>query len=95
MDISYFWVDNTYYLIYNPLMTVKELYIFAQSYNLLEENIEIVLNKYIKHISIPNNALAYNSTIDKQNNINISKSENDYKNKVEFSTEDVLKLFST
>lgn len=62
-------------------MTIKELYIFAQSHALLDKSVGLVIDEYIKHISVHNNTL--------------SKSDIDYENKVEFSTEDVLELFST
>ena len=76
-------------------MTIRELYTFAQSHALLDKSIGLVIDEYIKHISIQNNTLAHSDIINKQNNNSMSRSELDYKNKVEFSIEDVLKLFST
>ena len=76
-------------------MTIRELYIFAQSHALLDKRVGLVIDEYIKHISVHNNILAHSSIINNQDNEIMSKSNIDYKNKVEFSTEDVLKLFST
>ena len=76
-------------------MTIRELYIFAQSHTLLDKSVGLVIDEYIKHISVHNNTLAPSSIINNQDNEIMSKSDIDYKNKVEFSTEDVLKLFST
>lgn len=75
-------------------MTIRELYIFAQSHALLDKNVGLVIDEYIKHISVHNNTLAHSNIMNNQGNESMSKS-NDYKNKVEFSTEDVLELFST
>lgn len=49
----------------------------------------------IKHISAHNNTLAHSNIMNNQGNESMSKSNIDYRNKVEFSTEDVLELFST
>lgn len=76
-------------------MTIRELYIFAQSHALLDKSVGLVIDEYIKHISVHNNALAHRSTMNNQADESMSKSNIDYKNKVEFSTEDVLELFST
>ena len=76
-------------------MTIRELYTFAQSHTLLDKSVGLVIDEYIKHISVHNNTLAHSSIINNQDNGIMSKSDIDYKNKVEFSTEDVLKLFST
>lgn len=75
-------------------MTIRELYTFAQSYALLDKSIGLVIDEYIKHISVHNNTLAHGNIINNQGN-NMSKPKEDLKNKVEFSTEDVLELFST
>nr|DAJ67856.1 MAG TPA: hypothetical protein [Crassvirales sp.] len=76
-------------------VTIRELYIFAQSHALLDKSIGLVIDEYIKHISVHNNTLAHSSIMNNQDNDSMSKSNIDYKNKVEFSTEDVLELFST
>ena len=76
-------------------MTIRELYIFAQSHALLDKSVGLVIDEYIKHISVHNNTLAPSSIINNQDNGIMSRSDIDYKNKVEFSTEDVLELFST
>ena len=76
-------------------MTIRELYTFAQSHTLLDKSVGLVIDEYIKHISVHNNTLAHSSIINNQDNGIMSKSDIDYKNKIEFSTEDVLKLFST
>ena len=77
-------------------MTIRELYTFAQSHALLDKSVGLVIDEYIKHISVHNNTLAHSNIMNNQGNESImSKSDTDYKNKVEFSTEDVLKLFST
>ena len=76
-------------------MTIRELYIFAQSYALLDKSIGLVIDEYIKHISVHNDTLAHSSIMNNQGSGPMSKSHIDYKNKVEFSTEDVLELFST
>lgn len=76
-------------------MTIRELYIFAQSYALLDKSVGLVIDEYIKHISVHNNTLAHSNIMNNQGNESMSKSNTDYKNKVEFSTEDVLELFST
>ena len=76
-------------------VTIRELYIFAQSHALLDKSVGFVIDEYIKHISVHNNTLAPSSIINNQDNGIMSRSDIDYKNKVEFSTEDVLKLFST
>lgn len=76
-------------------MTIRELYIFAQSHALLDKSVGLVIDEYIRHISVHNNTLAHSNIINNQGSEAISKSNIDYKNKVEFSTEDVLKLFST
>lgn len=76
-------------------MTIRELYIFAQSHALLDKSVGLVIDEYIKHISVHNNALAHRNTMNNQADGSMSKSNIDYKNKVEFSTEDVLELFST
>lgn len=84
-------------------MTIRELYIFAQSHALLDKSVGLVIDEYIKHISVHNNTLAHsnimnnqgNESMSKSNIESMSKSNIDYKNKVEFSTEDVLELFST
>ena len=76
-------------------MTIRELYIFAQSHTLLDKSIGLVIDEYIKHISVHNHTLAHSSITNNQSNEYMSKSNIDYKNKVEFSTEDVLELFST
>lgn len=80
-------------------MTIQQLYNFAQSYNLTNENIGTVLDKYIEYISVHNDTLTSNNIDTLNNTLSISnigsKSNIDYKNKVEYSTEDVLTLFST
>lgn len=77
-------------------MTIRELYIFAQSHALLDKSVGLVIDEYIKHISVHNNnTLAHSNIMNNQGNESMSKSDIDYKNKVEFSTEDVLELFST
>lgn len=80
-------------------MTVQQLYNFAQSYNLINENIGIVLDKYIEYTFVYNDTLASNNIDIPNNTLSISnigsKSNIDYKNKVEYNTEDVLTLFST
>ena len=53
------------------------------------------IDEYIKYISVHNNTLAHSNIMNNQGNESMSKSDTDYKNKVEFSTEDVLELFST
>lgn len=76
-------------------VTIRELYIFAQSYALLDKSVGLVIDEYIKHVSVHNDTLAHSSIMNNQGNESVSKSNIDYKNKVEFSTEDVLELFST
>lgn len=76
-------------------MTIRELYIFAQSHALLDKSVGLVIDEYIKHISVHNNTLAHGDITNNQGNGSMSKSSIDYKNKVEFSAEDVLELFST
>lgn len=76
-------------------MTIRELYIFAQSHTLLDKSVGLVIDEYIKHISAHNNTLAHGDITNNQGNGSMSKSNIDYKNKVEFSAEDVLELFST
>ena len=76
-------------------MTIRELYIFAQSHTLLDKSIGLVIDEYIKHISVHNNTLAHSNITNNPSSVSMSKSKEDMKNKVEFSTEDVLKLFST
>ena len=76
-------------------MTIRELYIFAQSHALLDKSVGLVIDEYIKHISVHNDTLAHSSIMNNQGSGPMSKSHIDYKNKVEFSTEDVLELFST
>lgn len=71
-------------------MTIRELYIFAQSHALLDKSVGLVIDEYIKHISVHNNTLAHSNIMNNQGSDDI-----DYENKVEFSTEDVLELFST
>ena len=63
-------------------VTIRELYIFAQSHALLDKSVGLVIDEYIKHISVHNNTLAHSNIMNNQG-------------KVEFSTEDVLELFST
>lgn len=72
-------------------MTIRELYIFAQSHALLDKSVGLVIDEYIKHIS----TLAHSNIMNNQGSESMSKSDIDYENKVEFSTEDVLELFST
>nr|UVM79634.1 MAG: hypothetical protein [Bacteriophage sp.] len=55
----------------------------------------LVIDEYIKHISVHNDTLAHSSIMNNQGSEPMSKPHVDYKNKVEFSTEDVLELFST
>ena len=76
-------------------MTIRKSYINVQSYTLLDKSVGLVIDEYIKHISVHNNTLAHSNIMNNQGNESMSKSHIDYKNKVEFSTEDVLKLFST
>ena len=76
-------------------VTIRELYAFAQSHALLDKSVGLVIDEYIKHISVHNNTLAHSNIMNNQGNESMSKSDTDYKNKVEFSTEDVLELFST
>lgn len=76
-------------------VTIRELYIFAQSHALLDKSVGLVIDECIKHISVHNNTSAHSSIRNNQDNDSVSKSDMDYKNKVEFSTEDVLELFST
>lgn len=76
-------------------MTIRELYTFAQSHTLLDKSVGLVIDEYIKHISVHNNTLAHSSIMNNQGGGPMSKPYTDYKNKVEFSTEDVLELFST
>lgn len=76
-------------------VTIRELYIFAQSHALLDKSVGLVIDEYIKHISVHNDTLAHSSIMNNQGSGSMSKSRIDYKNKVEFSTEDVLELFST
>lgn len=65
-------------------MTIQALYSFASSNNLLNKDIGEVIDKYINHIS--------SSTLDyKKEDCQII----DYKNKIEFSTEDILQLFTS
>ena len=66
-------------------MTISELYNYAKCHNLLDQSIGVVMDSYIEHISVHN---------DTSNNKNLIR-DNNFNNKVEFSTEDVLKLFST
>ena len=76
-------------------MTIRELYTFAQSHALLDKSVGLVIDEYIKRISVHNDTLAHSSIMNNQGSGPMSKSNIDYKNKVEFSTEDVLELFST
>lgn len=76
-------------------MTIRELYTFAQSRALLDKSVGLVIDEYIKHISVHNDTLAHSSIMNNQGSEPMSKPHIDYKNKVEFSTEDVLELFST
>lgn len=76
-------------------MTIRELYIFAQSHTLVKKSMRLVIDEYIKHISVHNNTLAHGNIMNNQGSESMSKSDIDYENKVEFSTEDVLELFST
>ena len=76
-------------------MTISELYNYAKCHNLLDQSVGAVIDEYIKHISVPNNTLVHSNIMNNQDNEPMSKSGIDYKNKVEFSTEDVLELFST
>jgi hypothetical protein len=76
-------------------VTIRELYIFAQSHALLDKSVGLVIDEYIKCISVHNNTLAHSNIMNNQGSESMSKSNIDYKNKVEFSTEDVLELFST
>ena len=76
-------------------MTIRELYIFAQSHALLDKSVGLVIDEYIKHISVHNDTLAHSSIMNNQGSGPMSKPHTDYKNKVEFNTEDVLELFST
>ena len=76
-------------------MTIRELYIFAQSHALLDKSVGLVIDEYIKHISVHNDTLAHSNIMNNQGSGPMSKPHIDYKNKVEFSTEDVLELFST
>lgn len=55
----------------------------------------LFIDEYIKHISVHNNTLAHSNIMNNQGSESMSKSDIDYENKVEFSTEDVLELFST
>lgn len=55
----------------------------------------LYIDEYIKHISVHNNTLAHSNIMNNQGSESMSKSDIDYENKVEFSTEDVLELFST
>ena len=75
-------------------VTIRELHIFAKSHALLDKSVGLVIDEYIKHISVHNNTLAHGDITNNQGNGSMSKSNIDYKNKVEFSTEDVLELFS-
>ena len=76
-------------------MTIRELYTFAQSHTLLDQSVGLVIDEYIKPISVHNNTLAHSNIMNNQGSGPMSKPDIDYKNKIEFSTEDVLKLFST
>ena len=76
-------------------MTIRELYTFAQSHALLDKSVGLVIDEYIKHISVHNDTLAHSNIMNNQSSGPMSKPHTDYKNKVEFSTEDVLELFST
>ena len=76
-------------------VTIRELYVFAQSYALLDKSVGLVIDEYIKHISVHNDTLAHSNIMNNQGSGPMSKPHTDYKNKVEFSTEDVLELFST
>ena len=76
-------------------MTIRELYTFAQSHALLDKSVGLVIDEYIMHISVHNNTLAHSNIMNNQGSGPMSKPHTDYKNKVEFSTEDVLELFST
>ena len=76
-------------------MTIRELYTFAQSHTLLDKSVGLVIDEYIKHISVHNDTLAHSNIMNNQGSGPMSKPHTDYKNKVEFSTEDVLELFST
>lgn len=76
-------------------VTIRELYIFAQSHTLLDKSVGLVIDEYIKHISVHNNILAHSNIMNNQDNESVSKSNIDYRNKIEFSTEDVFELFST
>lgn len=76
-------------------MTIRELYIFAQSHTLVKKSMRLVIDEYIKHISVHNNTLAHSNIMNNQGSESMSKSDIDYENKVEFSTEDMLELFST
>ena len=66
-------------------MTVSTVTMIIQNYT---------PDEYIKHISVHNNTLAHSNIMNNQSSESMSKSNIDYKNKVEFSTEDVLELFS-
>ena len=60
-------------------MTIRELYIFAQSHALLDKSIGLVIDEYIKHISVHNNTLAHSNIMNNQNSVPMSKSNTDYK----------------
>lgn len=75
-------------------MTIRELYIFAQSHTLIDKSVGLVIDEYIKHISVHNHTLTQNNIMSNQDS-DMSNLKKDLDNKVEFSTEDVLELFST
>ena len=75
-------------------MTIRELYIFAQSHTLIDKSVGLVIDEYIKHISVHNHTLTQNNIMSNQDS-DMSNLKKDLDNKVEFRTEDVLELFST
>ena len=69
-------------------MTIRELYIFAQSHTLLDKSVGLVIDEYIKHISVHNNTLAHSNIMNNQsnmpynNNYNNSYSANEYDERI-------------
>ena len=68
---------------------------YNSSHNTFSNGSSPLYSPNIKHISVYNDILAHSNITNNQGNKHMSKSNIDYKNKVEFGTEDVLKLFST
>lgn len=76
-------------------MTVRELYEFAYKNSLLDTDIIVVSRLYEEKVTVLNHVLATSDVEESHSSLTVIRSKDYWLNKTEFSTADLLELFST